>query len=105
MRIISALELNEALHRGETYEIIDIREPYEYAACNIGSTHIPMGDLCDRLTELPSTKNVVIMCRSGKRAEAMANLLTTDFEMNNIWILEGGILAWKEQVDQTLDLD
>jgi hypothetical protein len=35
----------------------------------------------------------------------MANLLTTDFEMNNIWILEGGILAWKEQVDQTLQLD
>jgi adenylyltransferase/sulfurtransferase len=105
MRIISALELNEALHRGENYEIIDIREPYEYSGCNIGSKHIPMGDLCDRLVELPSTKNVVIMCRSGKRAEAMANLLTTDFEMNNIWILEGGILAWKEQVDQTLDLD
>jgi len=105
MRIISALELNEALHHGENYEIIDIREPYEYAVCNIGSKHIPMGDLCDRLAELPSTKNLVIMCRSGKRAEAMANLLTTDFEMNNIWILDGGILAWKEQVDQTLDLD
>jgi rhodanese-related sulfurtransferase len=105
MRSISALELNEALKRGQNYQIIDIREPYEYTACNIGSMHIPMGDLCDRLAELPSTKNVVIMCRSGKRAEAMANLLTTDFELNNIWILEGGILAWKEQVDQTLDLD
>jgi len=105
MRIISALVLNEALHRGENYQIIDIREPYEYAACNIGSIHIPMGELCDRLAELPLSKNVVIMCRSGKRAEAMANLLTTDFEMNNIWILEGGILAWKDQVDQTLELD
>jgi rhodanese-related sulfurtransferase len=105
MRIISALELNEALHRGENYQIIDIRESYEYSACNIGSIHIPMGELCDRCSELSSSKNIVIMCRSGKRAEAMANLLTTDFEMNNIWILEGGILAWKEQVDQTLELD
>lgn len=105
MRIISALELNEAIHKGENYEIIDIREPYEYSACNIGSTHIPMGELCDRLSEIPADKDVVIMCRSGKRAEAMANLLSTDFEMNNIWILDGGILAWKEQVDQTLELD
>ena len=105
MRIISALELNEAIHKGENYHIIDIREPYEYSACNIGSAHIPMGELCDRLSEIPADKDVVIMCRSGKRAEAMANLLSTDFEMNNIWILEGGILAWKEQVDQTLELD
>ncbi len=105
MRTISALELNEAIHKGENYQIIDIREPYEYSACNIGSTHIPMGELCDRLPEIPADKDVVIMCRSGKRAEAMANLLSTDFEMNNIWILEGGILAWKEQVDQTLELD
>jgi rhodanese-related sulfurtransferase len=105
MRIISALELNEAIHKGEHYQIIDIREPYEYSACNIGSTHIPMGELCERLSEIPADKNIVIMCRSGKRAEAMANLLTTDFDMNNIWILDGGILAWKEQVDQTLELD
>ena len=45
------------------------------------------------------------MCRSGKRAEAVANLLVTDFSLTNVYCLDGGILAWKEHIDNTLDLD
>lgn len=105
MRIISTLELHEAMKNGHDFEIIDVREPYEYSMCNIGSTHIPMGEICDRIEELPQDKNIVIMCRSGKRAEAVANILMTDYSLANIYILDGGILAWKEQIDNTLDLD
>jgi adenylyltransferase/sulfurtransferase len=105
MRLISALELHESMKKGHEFEIIDIREPYEYAACNIGSTHIPMGEICNRTAELPKDKNIVIMCRSGKRAEAVANILMTEYSFSNIYILDGGILAWKDQIDTTLDLD
>lgn len=105
MRFISALELHQALKDGQSFEIVDIREPYEYSACNIGSTHIPMGEICSRTAELPMDKNIVILCRSGRRAEAVANILLTDYSMSNIYILEGGILAWKEHIDETLDLD
>lgn len=105
MRLISALELHQAMQKGQDFEIVDVREPYEYAVANIGSIHIPMGEICDRVAELPSDKNIVIMCRSGKRAEAVANVLITDHSMMNIYILDGGILAWKEQIDSTLDLD
>jgi rhodanese-related sulfurtransferase len=105
MRLISAFELNEAIKNGHEFEIIDIREPYEYSGCNIGSTHIPMGEIFDRTAELPSDKNIVIMCRSGKRAEAVANMLMTDHSMVNVYILDGGILAWKEHIDNTLDLE
>lgn len=105
MRLISALELHQAMQKGQNFEIVDVREPYEYAVANIGSIHIPMGEICDRVAELPSDKNIVIMCRSGKRAEAVANVLMTDHSMTNIYILDGGILAWKEQIDSTLDLD
>jgi rhodanese-related sulfurtransferase len=45
------------------------------------------------------------MCRSGKRAEAVVNVLERDHDMTNILLLEGGIIAWKDEVDQTLDLD
>lgn len=105
MRLISALELHHAMQNGQEFEIIDVREPYEYIVANIGSIHIPMGEICDRIAELPTDKNIVIMCRSGKRAEAVANVLMTDHSMTNICILDGGILAWKEQIDSTLDLD
>ena len=105
MRIISALELNDAMQKGQEFEIVDVREPYEYDACNIGSLHIPMGEICNRITDLPKDKNIVIMCRSGKRAEAVANILMTDYSISNVYILDGGILAWKDQIDSTLDID
>jgi hypothetical protein len=38
------------------------------------------------------------MCNSGKRAEALVNLLETDFGMNDLLVLEGGIAAWTEQI-------
>ena len=105
MRIISALELHEAMQKGQEFEIVDVREPYEYDACNIGSVHIPMGEICNRIADLPKNKNIVIMCRSGKRAEAVANMLMTDYSISNVYILDGGILAWKDQIDSTLDIE
>ncbi len=105
MRIISALELHEAMQKGQEFEIVDVREPYEYDACNIGSVHIPMGEICNRIADLPKDKNIVIMCRSGKRAEAVANILMTDYSISNVYILDGGILAWKDQIDSTLDIE
>jgi len=105
MRIISALELNDAMQKGQEFEIVDVREPYEYDACNIGSLHIPMGEICNRITDLPKDKNIVFMCRSGKRAEAVANILMTDYSISNVYILDGGILAWKDKIDSTLDIE
>ena len=105
MQIISALELHHAMQKGQEFEIVDVREPYEYDACNIGSVHIPMGEICNRIADLPKNKNIVIMCRSGKRAEAVANMLMTDYSISNVYILDGGILAWKDQIDSTLDIE
>lgn len=105
MRSITATELNQAILRGEDYLIVDIREPYEHAACNINALHIPMGEICEKSADLPAGKSIVIMCRSGKRAEAVANILSKDHGMTNIYLLEGGITAWRDEVDQTLDLD
>jgi rhodanese-related sulfurtransferase len=93
-----AIEKNEAL-------IVDVRENYEYANCNIGFLHIPMGEINERVKEIPSDKKIIVMCQSGKRAEAVANLLETEYEINPVFILEGGINAWKEQIDQNLQLD
>ena len=93
-----AIEKNEAL-------IVDVRENYEYSNCNIGFLHIPMGEINERINEIPSDKKIIVMCQSGRRAEAVANLLETEYEINPVFILEGGIIAWKEQIDQTLQLD
>ena len=85
--------------------ILDVRENYEYNICNIGFLNIPMGEIKDRINEIPRNRKIIVMCQSGKRAEAVANLLETEYNLKPIYIMKGGICAWKEKIDQTLQLD
>lgn len=103
MKYINATELKLRLDNSDALTILDIREPYEYAICSIGGLEIPMGDVNARAGELPNDQDVIVLCRSGKRAEAVANLLTTEHSMSNIVILEGGILGWIDTVDNSLE--
>jgi rhodanese-related sulfurtransferase len=89
----------------DQYFIIDIREQYEYDFANLGNKHIPMDQVCGRLAEFPADKEIVLMCKSGKRAEALGNLLCVDFNLSSINILDGGIEAWKEVVAPHLILE
>lgn len=74
--------------------ILDVRERYEFDICSIEAIQIPMGEIVDRLSEIPRDKKIAVLCRSGKRAEAVANLLITEHNFNDVVVVEGGILAW-----------
>ena len=102
MQYIDPKELKSLLDSREAM-LLDIRDPYEYAICSIGGTQIPMAEVVSRVDELPTDTTVVVMCRSGKRAEAMANVLITEHSRSNVAVLEGGILGWIESVDNTLE--
>ena len=69
----------------------------------MGGLHIPMAEVAARANEIDSSKEVIVLCRSGRRAESVANLLETDLEFPNVSIFEGGILAWIDQVDASLE--
>ena len=105
MKIICPKECKERMTQGESIEIIDVRENYEYEQCNIGSLHIPMSEIIERNNELSSSGQLVIMCRTGKRAAAVANLLECETQHQEVWIMEGGITGWKEKVDASLNLE
>jgi len=103
MEFISAVGLKEKLNNNERVSIIDIREQYELDICKIDAVHIPMADIQKRISEIPLDIPVVILCRSGKRASALVNLLVAEYNMKNICVLEGGILAWIKEVDNQLE--
>jgi adenylyltransferase/sulfurtransferase len=105
LKTISPQNLKERLQKGDSLFLLDVREPYERELGAIPSEHIPMGEICDRISEIPSNDELVVICRSGKRAEAVSNLLKTEFKLENVCILEGGLLAWKETIDSELKLD
>ena len=95
---ITATELKARLDRGDDLFILDVREPHEYQICNINGTLIPLGDVPRRVSELDSSREIVVYCRSGKRsADAIAFLKTAGFR--KLLNLKGGILAWADEVD------
>ena len=69
-------ELKRRLDAGEPLEIIDVREPHEWAICRIeGARLVPLGSLAARLHELDSARTYVLQCRSGERSARALGLL------------------------------
>ncbi len=98
---VGAAELKAELDRGAAITLVDVREPHEWEIVNLGAYHarlIPIGQLAERMSELDTAGEIVLHCRSGVRsAKALLRLQEAGFrKLRN---LEGGILAWAEQVD------
>jgi rhodanese-related sulfurtransferase len=74
---------------------LDVREPDEWEAFHIpGATLIPLGQLAARADELPSGREIIVVCRSGNRsAEGRDILLAAGFEQ--VTSLAGGMLDWQ----------
>ncbi|NJN96510.1 MAG: rhodanese-like domain-containing protein [Anaerolineales bacterium] len=76
--------------------LIDVREPDEYNAGHIpGVTLIPMGEVPDRLSEIPQDKTVVVTCRSGNRSGQITDFLREQ-GYENVHNMQGGIVAWEQ---------
>jgi len=75
-------------------QIVDVREPDEWAAGHIpGAHHIPLGDLGRRMGELKADRPVITVCRSGRRSLTAAEaLLKSGF--TDAASLAGGMIAW-----------
>lgn len=97
---ISAIRLKERMDAGEDLQLIDVRQPDEFAFARIaGSKLIPLGEIINRMAELDPTREVIIHCKMGARsARAIEALKAAGFtgEMKN---LRGGITAWSNEVD------
>lgn len=96
---VSPRELKSRLDAGEQPVILDVREPWEIAVASLpGTVNIPLRDLARRLTELDTSRDVVVMCRSGGRSMQAAQFLATR-GFTRVSNLDGGILAWSRDVD------
>jgi sulfur-carrier protein adenylyltransferase/sulfurtransferase len=97
---ISATDLKRRLDAGDDIQLIDVRQPDEWAFAKIeGAKLIPLGELMNRRSELDENRETVIHCKSGMRsARAVQALQQAGFsgELKN---LKGGITAWSNEVD------
>ncbi|MGH3749459.1 MAG: ThiF family adenylyltransferase, partial [Micromonosporaceae bacterium] len=101
---ITASELKEWMDAGKDFHLVDVREPAEYEIVKIpGSVLIPKGEIVsgEALAQLPQDKQLVLHCKSGARsAEALAAVKSAGFA--DAVHVQGGVLAWANQVDPSL---
>lgn len=99
---ITVQDLEALKDRGEDFQLIDVREPYEYEIANLSGTLIPLAGIQDHVDQISSDKKVVIHCRSGVRSAQAIQTLEKAFGFNNLYNLKGGILAYADEIDNTL---
>ena len=98
---VSPRELADRLARKDVV-LVDVREPHEREIASIApSTLIPLNDLAARASELPQNEDVVLYCRSGVRSARGVTLLQT-LGFRRVRNLEGGILAWADDIDPAM---
>ncbi len=97
---ISVIKLKQRIDAGESINLLDVRETFEFDEFNLNGKLIPLGELPGRLDEIEDWKDqeVIVHCRSGKRsATAQQFLLQSGFQ--NVRNLIGGVLDWQKEFE------
>src|SRR5207253_1342176 len=94
--VVSVAEAKEMLDRGQA-RLIDVREVWEWVTARIpGAILIPMGEIPQRMSEIPKDHPVIIHCATGQRSAAVTDALRrAGYE--RVFNLAGGIVAWMNE--------
>jgi rhodanese-related sulfurtransferase len=102
MKRITVTELSELMDKGDVF-VLDVREEAELDFGKINGSHlIPMGQIEERMEEIPKDKKIVTYCRTDNRSSMIANLLESK-GFSDVSFLEGGILEWG-QIDDSIEM-
>ncbi len=99
---ISVQELKRKMDAREAFELIDVREPFEFEIARItGAKLIPLDEIPDRADDLQREQTFIVHCHSGVRSAQAARLLKQR-GFAKVYNLEGGIDAWSDFIDPTV---
>lgn len=99
---ITVQELENLKDQGADFQLIDVREAYEYEIANLHGVLIPLAQIEDQVDQIASDKKVVVHCRSGVRSAQAIQTLEKKFGFKNLYNLKGGILAYADEIDSSL---
>ena len=101
---ITVKELKNKFDNNEDFMLLDVRNIQEVLFSKInGSIHIPMNEIMNRINELDSNKEIIIQCKSGKRSARVCEYLMTQ-NFKNVKNLIGGIIAWSDEIDNSIQV-
>ena len=101
MKEITVKDLERKLDKQEDFQLIDVREEFEYEVSNLNGENIPLGGLLFEVHKIATDKPVIIHCRSGARSAAAVMQLEAQ-GFTKLYNLKGGILAWAQEIDPNI---
>ena len=102
MKEVTVKEQADLKASGADFQLIDVREPYEADIAEIGGELIPLSSVPQNVDKIAKDKQVVIHCRSGARSGNAVQWLEANHGFDNLYNLKGGILAYADEIDNSL---
>jgi NADPH-dependent 2,4-dienoyl-CoA reductase/sulfur reductase-like enzyme len=100
VKSLPPLELKAMGERKGNFTILDVRKEEEikrFGRLKYSGINIPLGELKNRATELPTDKEIIIVCKSAVRAWIAYSILLR-YGYSNMAVLEGGMCSWGYEV-------
>jgi sulfur-carrier protein adenylyltransferase/sulfurtransferase len=102
VKSINVIQLNELIRKKANFQLIDVREAYEYEIANLQGELMPKSEVNSYVNKIAKDRQVVVHCRSGKRSADVIEMLQEKYGFENLYNLEGGILAWAKEIDHSM---
>jgi rhodanese-related sulfurtransferase len=99
MKQITPQELKAKIDNKEDFELIDVREIYEYEDYNINGKHIPLGEVMNSLDKIDASKPVIFCCQSGKKSRAITMAVSKKLNSENVYSLAGGMTNYYTEIE------
>lgn len=97
LKVIDCSKLAEVGHEAI---LVDVRTSAEFESGTIeGAVNIPLDEIRERLSEIPSDKAIYIFCQQGMRGY-LAQRILVQRGFNDVTNLSGGYLLWKAYTDE-----
>lgn len=104
MKELSVTELKQWKEEGKEFQLIDVREPFEYEMSNIEGENIPLAGVVIEADKIRKDIPVVMQCRSGARSANACAQLEQNLGYTNLYNLKGGIMAWAAEFDNDMQV-
>lgn len=98
MNSISPLALKEKIDNNDNFQLIDIRENYEFESFNIGGINIPLNQVFSTLDKIEKDKTIIYCCAYGFKSKAIIHTIKRKLKLEDIYSLEGGIEAYAAEI-------
>jgi len=102
VKSITVQQLKKMMDEKEAFHLIDVREQHEYDLVNLKGELIPVSAVPGNIDKFEKEGMIVVHCRSGARSGNVIYQLQQLKGWDNMYNLEGGILAWAREIDTSM---